>query len=73
MFKKMPNASNLLYTMLCLVLLTSCNSKTVFFWNWKDVIGLSILGLVIVVIAFLFLLQWIDDKIKLWKRKRSKK
>ena len=73
MFKKMPNTSNLLYTMLCLVLLTSCNSKTVFFWNWKDVIGLSILGLVIVVIAFLFLLQWIDDKIKLWKRKRSKK
>lgn len=73
MFKKMPNSSNLLYTMLCLVLLTSCNSKTVLFWNWKDVIGLSILGLAIVVISFLFLLQWIDDKIKLWKRKRSKK
>ena len=66
---------NLAKLMLVAVLfsLTSCSSKTVFFWNWKDVIGLSILGLAIVVIAFLFLLQWIDDKIKLWKRKRSKK
>ena len=66
---------NLAKLMLVAVLfsLTSCNSKTVFFWNWKDVIGLSILGLAIVVIAFLFLIQWIDDKIKLWKRKRSKK
>ena len=66
---------NLAKLMLVAVLfsLTSCSSKTVFFWNWKDVIGLSILGLVLVVIAFLFLLQWIDDKIKLWKRKRSKK
>jgi len=26
MFKKMPNASNLLYTMLCLVFLTSCKN-----------------------------------------------
>jgi hypothetical protein len=61
--------------LLCLVFftLTSCNDKTVFFWNWKDVIGLSILGLAIVVIAFLFLLQWIEDKIKFWKRKRSNK
>ena len=75
MFKLKTKSSHLLYTLLVAVLfsLTSCSSKTVFFWNWKDVIGLSILGLAIVVIAFLFLLQWIDDKIKLWKRKRSKK
>ncbi len=66
---------NCLKMQLCFVLLTitSCDTKTVFFWNWKDVIGLSILGLAIVVIAFLFLLQWIDDKIKFQKRKHSKK
>jgi len=56
-----------------LLTMTSCNTKTVFFWNWKDVIGLSFLGLIIVIVALLFIAQWIDDKIKLWKRKRSKK
>jgi hypothetical protein len=75
MFKNTKLTRNLAKWLLCLVLLitTSCNTKTVFFWNWKDVIGLSFLGLIIVVITLLFVVQWIDDKIKLWKRKRSKK
>jgi hypothetical protein len=73
--KKQKSSSNLVKMLLVIVLLSqiSCDSKTVFFWNWKDVIGLAFLGVIVFVTAMLFLAQWCDDKIKLWKRNRSKK
>jgi len=59
------------YTMLCLVLFSSCSGQIVV-WNMKDIIGLSILGLIIVVFAILFLIAWVQDTINAWKRKRKK-
>jgi small-conductance mechanosensitive channel len=59
------------YTMLCLVLFSSCSGHIVV-WNMKDIIGISILGLIIVVVAILFLIAWVQDKINAWKRKRKK-
>ena len=58
-----------IYTMLILVVFISCNSNTTMFWNWKDVIGLSILGLIIIVSAVIMLIEWIKNE---WKRFRKK-
>ena len=76
MFTNKNLFSNACKLVLCAVLIftiQSCGTKTVFFWNWKDVIGLSIIVLIFSIIAILFIIQWIDDKIKLWKRNRYKK
>jgi hypothetical protein len=48
-----------LYTMLLLVFFTSCSSDTTMFWNWKDVIGLSILGILILAFGVIMLIEWI--------------
>ena len=53
------------------LLFSSCSGQIVV-WNMKDIIGLSILGLIIVVFAILFLIAWVQDKINAWKRKRKK-
>jgi hypothetical protein len=59
------------YTMLCLVLFSSCSGQIVV-WNMKDIIGLSILAIGIIGILLLFFIAWIQDKINAWKRKRKK-
>lgn len=59
------------YVLLCLVLFSSCSGQIVVL-NMKDIIGLSILGFIIVVVAILFLIAWVQDKINAWKRKRKK-
>ena len=59
------------YVLLCLVLFSSCSGQIVV-WNMKDIIGLSLLGLIIVVVSILFLIAWVQDKINVWKRKRKK-
>ena len=59
------------YVLLCLVLFSSCSGQIVV-WNMKDIIGLSILGLLIIVIAILFLVAWVQNKINAWKRKRKR-
>ena len=69
--KKLNLVTIVVYAMLCLVLLSSCSGQIVF-WNMKDIIGLSILGLIIVVFVILLLIAWIQNKIKAWKRKRKK-
>lgn len=58
------------YVLLCLVLFSSCSGQIVV-WNMTDIIGLSISGLIIVVVAILFLIVWVQDKINAWKRKRK--
>ena len=60
------------YVLLCLVLFSSCSGQIVV-WNMTDIIGLSISGLIIVVVAILFLIVWVQGKINAWKRKRKKK
>lgn len=59
------------YVLLCLVLFSSCSGQIVV-WNMKDIIGLSILGLIIVVVAILFIIALVQDRINAWKRKRKK-
>lgn len=59
------------YTMLCLVLFSSCSGQIVV-WNMKDIIGLSILAIGIIGISLLFFIAWIQDKINAWKWKRKK-
>jgi Ca2+/Na+ antiporter len=59
------------YVLLCLVLFSSCSGQIVV-WNMKDIIVLSLLGLIIVVVAILFIIAWIQDNINAWKRKRKK-
>ena len=59
------------YVLLCLVLFSSCSGQIVV-WNMTDIIGLGISGLIIVVVAILFLIVWVQDKINAWKRKRKK-
>ena len=59
------------YTMLCLVLFSSCSNQVVV-WNMKDIIALSILIIGIVGIGLLFFIAWIQDKINVWRRKRKK-
>jgi len=56
------------YTMLCLVLFSSCSNQIVI-WNMRDIIGLSILIIFIAVIGLLFLIVWIQDKINVWIQK----
>ena len=58
-----------LYTLLCLVFFTSCSSDTTMFWNWKDVIGLSILGILILAFGVIMLIEWIKIK---WRKFRKK-
>jgi Ca2+/Na+ antiporter len=59
------------YVLLCLVLFSSCSGHIVV-WNMKDIIGLSLLGLIIVVVSVLFIIAWAQDKINAWKQKRKK-
>jgi len=59
------------YVLLCLVLFSSCSGQIVV-WNMKDVIGLIIFGVIILVIGVMFLYAWIVDSINAWKRKRKK-
>lgn len=60
-----------LYTLLLLVFLTSCSTdtNTTMFWNWKDVIGLSILGLILLIGLLLVLVEWVKDSWKKWRKK----
>lgn len=59
------------YVLLCLVLFSSCSGQIVV-WNMKDIIGLIIFGLIILVAGVMFLYTWIVDGINAWKRKRKK-
>ena len=58
--------------LLCLVLLSSCSGHIIV-WNAKDIIGLILLGLGIIIIGTLFLVAWVRDMINDWKRKRINK
>jgi uncharacterized integral membrane protein len=60
-----------LYTLLLLVFLTSCSTdtNTTMFWNWKDVIGLSIVGLMLLTGLLLVLVEWLKDSWKKWRKK----
>jgi preprotein translocase subunit SecF len=60
------------YVMLCLVLLSSCSGHIVV-WNIKDIIGLIIFGILILILGSMFIYAWIVDSINEWKRKRKKK
>ena len=67
--KRLKNKfSYALYTLL-LVFFTSCSNNTTMFWNWKDVIGLSILGLLLLIGLLLILVEWIKDS---WRKLRKK-
>lgn len=55
---------------LSLVLFSSCSGQIVV-WNMKDIIGLSILGLILIVGAILFLIAWVQDKINAWKQSKK--
>jgi uncharacterized membrane protein len=59
------------YVLLCLVLFSSCSGQIVV-WNMKDIIGLIIIGIIILVVGAMFLYAWIVDSINAWKRKRKK-
>jgi len=56
---------------LLLVFLTSCSTdtNTTMFWNWKDVIGLSIVGLMLLTGLLLVLVEWLKDSWKKWRKK----
>ena len=58
-----------LYIMLLLVFFTSCSNETTMFWNWKDVIGLSIFGILILAFGVIMLVEWIKIK---WRKFRKK-
>lgn len=60
--------------LLAAVLLSSCGGKdTIYVWNMKDIIGLWIFGIIVVILALVFAYAWIADKINEWKRKRKRK
>lgn len=56
-----------LLTILVAILLVSCSSKTVFVWTLKDILGLTFLGLTLLLI----IICKVEDYLK--KRKRLKK
>ena len=58
-----------LCTMLLLVFFTSCSNDTTMFWNWKDVIGLAIFGILILAFGVIMLVEWIKIK---WRKFRKK-
>lgn len=59
--------------LLVAVLLSSCGGKdTIYVWNMKDIIGLWIFGIIVVILALVFAYAWIADKINDWKRKRKR-
>lgn len=59
--------------LLAAVLLSSCGGKdTIYVWNMKDIIGLWVFGIIVVVLALVFAYAWIADKINEWKRKRKR-
>jgi len=58
--------------LLLLILVGCANDKnTIFVWNMKDVIGLTILGAFFTMLILVFVYSWICDKIDSWKRKRK--
>ena len=62
-------AANLL---LAAVFLSGCGKDTIYVWNMKDIIGLWIFGIIVVILALVFAYAWIADKINEWKRKRKR-
>lgn len=64
--------SNAIFILLA-VFLSSCSGKnTIYVWNMKDIIGMWVFGIIVVVVALVFTYAWIADKINEWKNKRSK-
>jgi cellulose synthase/poly-beta-1,6-N-acetylglucosamine synthase-like glycosyltransferase len=58
--------------LIILLAMTSCGTETVFYWNMRDVIGLSIFGFAVAVYFVLIIVEWFTNKLKLWKRKETK-
>lgn len=48
-------------SLLILLTLCGCGSKSIIVWNMKDVVGFGILLLVLLVVGILFLAAWIQD------------
>jgi uncharacterized membrane protein len=58
--------------LLLAAVLSGCGGKdTIYVWNMKDIIGLWVFGILVVVIALIFLYAWVADKIDSRKRKRK--
>jgi hypothetical protein len=49
--------------LIILLAMTSCGTETVFYWNMRDVIGLSIFGFVVAVYFVLIIVEWFTNKI----------
>lgn len=53
--------------------LSGCGGKdTIYVWNMKDIMGLWVFGIIVVVLALVFAYAWVSDKIDSWKRKRKR-
>lgn len=48
------------------LILTSCNSQVIV-WNVTDIIGFAITTIVMLIIAILFLIDWIKNK---WNKRK---
>jgi hypothetical protein len=57
--------------LIILLAMTSCGTETVFYWNMRDVIGLSI-RFCCCCLFVLIIVEWFTNKLKLWKRKETK-
>ncbi len=40
-------------------------------WNGMELIGICIAGLVIIIFVILFLIEWIKNKINIYKKKQN--
>ena len=64
-----PKKRYAIYSIFLLMFFTSCSNDTTMFLNWKDVIGLSILGILILAFCVIYLIEWIKIK---WRKFRKK-
>lgn len=55
------------------MLLMSCHSDSIVVWSGKDLIGLGLLALILLVVGVAFLVAWIQDGINKRKRKKTTK
>ena len=64
-----PKINTTIYIILILMFFTSCSNDTTMFWNWKDVIGLAIFGILILAFGVIVLIEWIKIKYKKFCKK----
>lgn len=70
---KLHSSAVLAAILLLAAVLSGCGSKdNIYVWNMKDIIGIWIFGIIVVILALVFAYAWISDKINSWKRKRKR-